>query len=314
MSLRLDRHPVLAAQEEAPWLERYALSPRGALVWLFAPGQSIRGTVGTAFRTPSFIETYNQLKVPTGTDAVVALNLGNLELQPERILSTEVGYLNQPANSRYEIEATAYLNRVDRLMELSPVEPWTDPATAYDAEQGLYYAGTTGYVNAVETYTAVGGELGGRWFPRDGIDLFLNYAYTYIQKGAGEEATRILSTSPSRVNAGFQVRRGGLSLASSLHYVDAQTWTLRSFDAQGNVVNSEVDLPSYVWVSARLGYRLSERRIELALEGNNLLAPLQSGVEAGERRVETPEWTHREYPLGQTIPLSIWSSLTYRFW
>src|SRR5688572_26679550 len=55
-SFRVDVHPLL----DTP-----VFSPRGAVIVRPTEGQAIRTTVGTAFRTPTFLESYLQLPNPT---------------------------------------------------------------------------------------------------------------------------------------------------------------------------------------------------------------------------------------------------------
>jgi iron complex outermembrane receptor protein len=311
-SLRMDRHPVLADREDAGFFDRYPVSPRGAVVWRVAEGQAVRATVGTAFRTPTFAENYLSQPIPTDVEAVAVLTRGNLDLGPERILSAEVGYLNQPVNNRYELEAAAYVNRVTDLIQLSSASPWTDPATAYDP-RGFYYAGTTHFENLADAYTALGGELGGRVYPLDGLDAYANYAYEYIRQGEGDQATRFRSTSPHKVNAGVQYRSDlGIDVGADLHYVVGQTWPLRSYDANGQVVITDLTLPAYTWLGLRVGYRAFDNRLEVSIAGTNLLAPLRP-ADDDPTATPTPAHTHREYPLGQPVPLGLTGSITYRF-
>ena len=49
-----------------------------------------------------------------------------------------------------------------------------------------------------------------------------------------------------------------------LHFVSAQTWPLRSYTPEGDVLITQEDLPAYTWLGARVGYRAFEDRLELA--------------------------------------------------
>ncbi|HTE50874.1 MAG TPA: TonB-dependent receptor [Kofleriaceae bacterium] len=312
-SLRLDRHPLLVDIGDAAFTDRYGFSPRGALVWRFAPGQSVHATVGTAFRTPTFLESYISTPVPTTTDAVVVRNVGNLDLLPERILGAELGWRSEPASSRYQLEGTTYFNRVSSLIELSDLRPWPDGQSTYDPAAGIWYAGDTTYVNVDQDYDAIGVELGGKVFPSDGLDLYASGSYETIDRGGKS----IESTSPLKLSAGAQLRSGGLSLSGDAHFVSAQTWALRSFDEAGQTMDTDVDLPAYVWAGARLSYLIPDSRLELAVAGQNLLAPMQEAVKADPgdtSEVTTPRGAHREHPLGQPIPLSVYATLTYKIW
>ncbi len=311
-SLRLDRHPLLVAIDNAAFTDRYAFSPRGALVWRVAPGHSVHATIGTAFRTPTFLESYIATPIPTTTDAVVVRNAGNLNLLPERVLATEVGWRSEPASSRYQLEGAAYFNRISSLIQLSELQPWPAGMSNYDPAAGVWYAGDTTYINAGEDYDALGFELGGKVFPAEGLDLYGNGTVEKIDQGG----TSIESTSPVKLSAGAQVRGQNFTIAGDLHLVTSQTWGVRSYNDDGTIRVDYVDLPSYVWAGARLSYLIPDSRLELAIAGQNLLAPLQSAVTpaAGDMQVTTPKAAHREHPLGQPVPASVFATLTYRLW
>ena len=311
-SLRLDRHPVLAAIRDAALFDRYALSPRGALIWSPKAGRSLRFTVANAFRTPTFLENYNHLDVPTSNASVLILNEGNPALLPERMLSSEIGYLHLDDSGAYEFEALAYLNRVEGLVELSEVEPWADPSTMA-LDDGHWYAGTTSYLNADSAYRALGLEVGARFYPVDGIDVYANYSISDIRPTTGESRDPVRTTSPHRFNAGLLAGFSGVSLGLDLHFSSAQTWELRSFDDEGQVVLTPYDLPAWVYVNARAAWTPPESRLEMAIVGRNLAAPFRAALITDERIMATPAGTHREYPLGQPIPFEVSGSLRYYF-
>jgi iron complex outermembrane receptor protein len=312
-SIRLDRHPLLVDIDDADFTERYALSPRGALVWRLLPGHSLHATAGTAFRTPTFLESYIGTAVPTTTDAVVVRNVGNRDLLPERIFSTELGWRSEPASSRYGLDATAYFNRVSSLIQLSALQAWPTDEPNYDPGAGVWYAGDTTYYNVDQDYDALGFELGGKVFPTDGLDLYASGAYERIEQGSA----RIESTSPVKLSTGAQLRARDFTVAADMHFVSAQTWALRSFDEAGQIMETDVDLPAYVWAGARLSYLVPGSRLELAIAGQNLLSFLQEAVRPADgdtSEVATPTSTHREHPLGQPIPISVHGTMTYRLW
>ena len=312
-SLRIDRHPLLAAIDGAAFTDRYAFSPRGSLVWRVVPDGSLHATIGTAFRTPTFLESYVDTPFPTTTDAVVVRNFGDRSLLPERMLATEVGWKSEPASSTYTFEAAAYYNRITSLIQLSELGPLPAGSPTYDPMAGVYYAGETHYENVDEDYNAFGLELGGKLLPADGIDLYASAAFERVSRGG----TAIESTSPVKLSSGAQVHRGRFTLGGDLHFVSAQTWGIRSFDENGQTLVTDVDLPAYAWAGARLSYLIPETRLEAAIAGQNLLAPFQPAVEPIDgdmSQVTTPEGAHREHPLGQPVPASVFATLTYRIW
>ncbi len=310
-SFRFDRHPLLASIDDAAFTDRYAVSPRAALVWRAVPEGSVHATIGTAFRTPTFLESYIDQPFPTLTDAVVVRNLGDRTLLPERVLATELGWRSEPESGRYKFEASAYYNRVSSLIQLSELRPWPAGVSNYDPSAGVWYAGETYYANVDQDYNAFGLELGGELSPTDGVDLHANGAFAGVRQGG----TAINSTSPVKLSAGAQFRAQRFTVGGDLHFVAAQTWGIRSFDETGQTVVTDVDLPAYVWAGARIAYLIPDSRLEMAIAGQNLLAPLQRGVEPADgdmSQVTTPKWAHREHPLGQPVPATVFATLTYR--
>ena len=66
-----------------------------------------------------------------------------------------------------------------------------------------------------------------------------------------------------------------------------------------------------------VSYFVPGTRLELAVAGQNLLAEFRDEIEPDPddmSQVTTPAGTHRENPLGQSIPLSVQATLTYRLW
>lgn len=316
LSLRLDRHPVLWNQTDAPLLDRLALSPRAALVWKLLPGHALRANAGTAFRTPTFLENYIEQAIPTSNDAVAVLTTGNESLAPERIASMELGYLHQPDNNRIEIESNVFFNRINGLIVYSEMEPWPSDQPSYDPA-GYYYAGTTHPENVNEPETAIGAELGAHAYPMEGVDFYANYAATYIQGGDGSNATVLRSSSPHRLNLGARVSSSGWTFSTDLSLVSSQVWPLRSYDASGAVVTTNVSIPTRTWATARLARRF-ENHAELAIEGRNLLAPFAAAQTAGISddimTLETAAGTVREHPQGQPMPLSFGVTLNLPLW
>ncbi|MFM7199848.1 MAG: TonB-dependent receptor domain-containing protein [Myxococcota bacterium] len=323
LSLRADRHPLLATLTDASLLDKLALSPRGAFLWHLTPESALRLVGGTAFRTPTFFESYISQAIPTSTDAVAVLTQGNLQLRPERIVSFELGFLQLPDSEKYQLESCLFLNRVNGLLELTDVEPWPEGEDNYHPD-GYWYAGTTRHVNVDEPHTAMGLELGGKLSPREGLDLYANYALTWIQQGDGADAEPLASTSPHKLNAGLRISRPRWSLSTDLHAVSSQTWNLRSFDANGQVQINAVRLPARATLNARLATQL-EGGLELALEGRNLLAPLHGALEAGPvdsddptgatvNYMATEAGTYREHPLAQPLRPSVGVSLSMPLW
>jgi outer membrane receptor for ferrienterochelin and colicin len=291
-STRIDKHPLI----ELP-----VLSPRGAVVVRMTEESALRATVGTAFRSPAFLESYLRSKVPTPLRGITAYGIGNTELSPETMLSTEIGYSHQ--NDFFALEANFYMNLVDDLISLSQIDNYglTDPQSVYDPSVDAYPVGELQWANGDVTYRQLGGELGIRVYPVTGLDVYLNYAYhdtsptdSTALTGAAAEEER---TSAHKINTGVQYRSPfGLDLALDVHLASEQTWVQAISSATSGSDVGIFRVPGYAIVNARIGYRLFDDALELAIIGNNVAS--------------TP---FRQHPFGQKISRRIFGSATLRF-
>ncbi|NOY93685.1 MAG: TonB-dependent receptor [Deltaproteobacteria bacterium] len=285
LSLRADRHPLLSGLQ---------VSPRGSLVWRVAEGQSLRITGGSAFRSPNFLESYLVFENQTPVRAATALGVGNTNLDPERMISFELGYSNQ-ATDFFALEANAYVNRVDNLTFLSSVSNYT---------LGQFGSGERGWIDSVDAipfgqtqfendatvYRQIGGELGVRLFPVTGLDIYANYAYSDTSPIAhadqlDEARRRERRTSAHKINAGVQYRSHfGLDVSADFSWVSRQRWAEQTLDvANLNLKFDSLPLGAYAILNARVGYRFLDDALELSVVGTNLLS---SG---------------RQHPYGQPI-------------
>ena len=296
LSARLDQHPLLSEPQ---------ISPRGSVVVHPTPKQSIRLTAGTAFRSPTFLESY--LFVPNATPlrGVTAFGLGNPTLNPERIVSVELGYMLQESEY-FALELNGYYNLVFDQILLSRNTAFrlydfrNDPRIAYDPDLAAFPLGQLQFDNEEADFQQLGGEIGVRVYPVDGLDMYANYAF-HETTPLGEQALagRELDsrTSAHKVNAGVQYRSPfGLDLAVDFHFVSDQVWVEQVLDTErGGTAFETFSLPSYAVLNARIGYRLFDDQLELAVTGTNLLM------------------AHREHPFGQRMDRRFMGHVTFRY-
>ncbi len=286
LSVRADRHPLLDGVQ---------ISPRGSVVFRLTEGSAIRGTVGYAFRSPTFLESYLELRNPTPVRGATALGIGNHELEPERITSFEIGYSTSESDY-FAVEVNAYYNLVDNQILFTDVYGFTlgdfaggHPLAEYREELGAFPLSTLGFVNEEATFRQIGGEAGIRVFPVTGLDVYANYAVHDTApateddvQGARADERR---TSLHKVNVGVQYRSGfGLDASVDFHWVSGQEWVEQVLDLETGVAFRSFDLPSYSILNARVGYRLMDDHLELGVVGTNLIDP-----------------EHREHPFGQPV-------------
>lgn len=290
-SLRADKHPLVPLAE--------TLSPRGAVILHLGPERSLRLIGGSAFREPSFLESYCDLPLPTDYDGAYVNIDGSTLLHPERILTGEVGFHDE-SSAYHRADVAAYVNRVTDLIYLTDAR---DDVTAYDPETNGYQAKTTSFANLPEVYTAMGGEVDGRIFPTDGLDLYANASIETIlvAEGAPDEATTDGSEPLLKLNVGAVYRTPWrIDLSAHAQYASAQTWGLRDYAPDGTLVTTSLPVDPHTIVSARIAGRpFRDEKLELAVSGWNLVSLLSGPV--------------REHPKGQLVSERLWGEVTWRF-
>jgi iron complex outermembrane receptor protein len=262
VGFRFDQHPLVG----------FTPSPRGAVLVKPTPGQALRISAGTAFRTPTFLESYLDLVVPTGVVTGVGVrSLGNTDLEPENIFSVEGGYVF--AESDYiGFELAGWYQRVSNLIALGRIQ---SPETPEPLDGDVFIAGTSQWENAPGVFHGGGGEAELHAFPLDGLDLRGSYSFAYFwdqaKKDAGEADFRDKRHPMHTGNVGASYKSPiGLDLNVDLHLVSAVEIPERAFDADGNVIVEACEAPAYAMVSARLGWRLLKDRLELGLTAFNI--------------------------------------------
>jgi iron complex outermembrane receptor protein len=298
-----------------PYLEQVASSPRGTLLVHPTKQSTIRASVGTAFRTPTFLESYLAvpIQLPIAGGAVQSNSLRaddpSFRLKAEQILATEIGYLNQE-NDYFVVDSALFYNHVSNLIQLANSRAVTVGDLArglgrQDPSSGLFPLFFGGFSNQCQSYDVYGGEVGVRTFPLEGLDVYANYSLTLLNQDnsncSAQEVALIQKderTSAHKVNAGIQLRtKPGIDASADFHFVSEQTWAEQVANVQlSRIEYQQFQLNGYTLLNARVGWRFLENRADIAVVGFNLL-----GVE------------HREHPFGQLVDRRIMGLFTYRF-
>ena len=296
LSVRGDLHPLAGPQ----------VSPRGSIVVHPTPGQSIRLTGGAAFRSPTFVESYLVIPNATPLRGVTAFGVGDTSVNPERLISVELGYMNQ-MTEYFALELNGYYNIVLDQILITRNTPFrladfagSNPSARYYPEHQAYPLGELSFANQPEQFQQIGGEIGVRVFPVQGLDIYANYAIHETSPFGGTVGDLHLDnrTSAHMVNAGVQYRSPfGLDLSVDFSWQSDQVWVEQVLDAErGGVVFQQFRLPSYATLNARIGWRLFDDQLELAVVGTNL-------IDDG----------HREHPFGQPIDRRFLGTVSVRF-
>jgi outer membrane receptor protein involved in Fe transport len=297
LSVRGDLHPLAGPQ----------VSPRGSIVIHPSTGQTIRLTGGTAFRSPTFVESYLQIPVATPLRGVTAFGVGNRSLNPERLISIELGYMNQ-MTEYFALEVNGYYNVVlDQILlsrnspyRLHDFGPGGSNRARYVEEFEGYPLGELSWGNEAEQFQQIGGEIGLRVFPVQGLDVYANYAIHETSHFAGPlgNLSTDQRTSAHMVNAGIQYRSSfGLDLSADFSWQSDQVWIEQEVDTErGGAAFRRFALRGYFMLNARIGWRLLDDQLELAVIGTNL-------IDEG----------HREHPFGQPVDRRFMGTVTVRF-
>jgi iron complex outermembrane receptor protein len=297
-----------------PYLERLQQSPRGAVLVHPTKQSTVRASIATAYRKPTFLESYLRLPIQLPVTGVGQFSEGVRRDDPgfivnaERMVSAELGYLNQESDI-VTFDASLYYNRVTNLIQLAGNRPLTvadfPGAGRQDQATGLYPVGFGGWENQCQAYNLYGGEAGVRTFPIEGLDLYANYTLNrQSQDDSGcspEQLSRIVEdqrTSQHKFNAGVQLRtRPGIDGSVDFHYVSSQVWA----EQVTNFLRQQIErqaflLSDYTLLNARLGYRFMDNQADVSVMAWNLL-----------------DVKHREHPFGQLVGRRAMLLLTYTF-
>jgi outer membrane cobalamin receptor len=166
------------------WHEAFGTfwSPSLATAWWPARGLRVRGSLGRAFRTPTWTERY--YKDPA--------NVGDPDLAPERAWSGEVGFDAYPL-SRVRLGAAGFVRAAEDLIDWakpagSPTTPWR----TRNVEDATY--------RGLEAELALDDLLGIQWVARGSwLSLESSEAPGFTSKYALRPMSEVVSLSADRV-------------------------------------------------------------------------------------------------------------------
>jgi outer membrane receptor for ferrienterochelin and colicin len=291
-------------------------SPRASVLVHPSDRSTIRGIVGTAFRTPTFLESYIDLAIGLPLQGASTRSQGSpfdqpgYKLQPEQNFSAELGYLNSESDY-FTVDTAFFYNHVDNLIDVVPNRPLTvadlqNPAVqTFNPSSATYNVFIGGFENECQQFNVYGSELGARVFPVEGLDLYANTTLMSVNQDnshCSQEQLNLLATdartSAVKVNAGVQLRtKIGIDGSVDFHYVSPQDWAEQVVAlARQQIVYQSFHLNDYELVNMSLGYRFLRNQAEVRGVVFNLL-----------------DDEHREHPFGQVIGRSVMGFLSYKF-
>lgn len=261
-------------------------SPRLAILYTPIPGHTLRAQVSVAYRPPTLFETHEDARlvplVPNPLFTTTNPVLGSKNLDPEEILSYELGYQGWFYRHRLRVRADLFFNRISDLIGL-------------ESSGNISRNVNTG---RAEIY---GGEVGVEFQATSWLTGFANYSYQEIGKNITGLSRR--GAPESKVNAGLRGEwDNGISGEAVLHYVGPASYPFaESFDIFGRSPGTRVE--SYSLLNLRAGYRFWEQE---AAAGN------RRSAEAAISVFNALDDDHREHPLGETIERRVMAWLTLK--
>ncbi|OJT26974.1 ligand-gated channel protein [Archangium sp. Cb G35] len=290
-SYRVDRHPLL--DNGQPGL---AHSPRVSALFMPFEGHAFRASAASAFRVPTFLESYMGVHVPIpGVNGASALSSGNRALQAEQMLALELGYRGEAPSLGMDWDVALYQNRVSNLIHLSAVKP-LPAGESWDAETGTYLLGRSLFENEAAVYTARGAEAGVTLAPVDGLGIKANAAYQLVSSEGEQGLCGPCSQAPQfKLFGGVTYRtRQALELGVDVAWTSATSWVEREPSSKDPTLIEPLAnaLPAYAVINARVGYTPVKDRVSVALVGSNL-GP-----------------THAQHPFGNRIERRVLALLT----
>jgi len=293
LGFRFDQHPLVG----------FTPSPRVAVVAKPTSGTAIRASVGTAFRIPTFMESYLDIRVPGPVTGAELISFGDVDLEPELIRSVELGFRFEESDY-FMFDVAAYYQRVNNLIQLGDATMTPDWGLD-DENQNMMVAGTSGYENVDQAFSGFGVEPAVHVFPVDGLDVSVNYAFNYLidlDLYADDPGNARDDRCPlHKFNASVQYRSPfALDFGISVNAVSKYAIPERTFDEAGLVIVDPLEMDPYLILNARINARIIEDKLSIGIMGFNLTA-------------FGPDGGHKEHDFGTTIGPRLYGSLNAKF-
>ncbi len=293
VGLRYDLHTEISG----------TISPRVALVYRPAENHTFRASFSVAYRPPTLFETHvdqrTTTSIPTGLLPPLPTAIsntvpvrGSFGLDPEQMVSYELGYQGWFWNHRLRARADLFFNHLEDLIG-SRDASGGGPAMFNDPGHADIYGGEAG-IDLLAT----------RW-----LTGFANVAYQEFD----QSFQGTLRRAGPRLKAGTGLRGdwdNGWNAETSVYYVGASTYpvsslfsTFAALPATG-VTAPDQRIGSYTLLNARVAYRFWQEKASAGYMRN---------AEAALAVFNALNDRHKEHPLADTIGTRVMGWLTMRF-
>lgn len=267
------------------------ISPRGTLLYSPLDNHTFHATISVGYRPPTLFEVNaNSLQIITFPPPIPSpppINFrGTSNLDPEEIVSYEVGYQGWFLKHRLRLRTDLFFNHISNLITL------TNPPTNASGVADIY-----------------GGETGAEFIVTQWLSGFANFSYQEIGQSFTGDAQR--GGPRFKWNIGLRTEwENGVSGEAAFHHYGSTTYPVSPvFATFAAVPGTGVTVPdsrvgSYNLLNMRLGYKFwKERAASGYLRDAEVAASAFNAL--GDR--------HQENPVGQTIGSRWMGWLTVRF-
>ncbi|MDP2029403.1 MAG: TonB-dependent receptor [Thiobacillus sp.] len=234
------------------------VSPRAAVNFTLAPGHTIRLGVARAYRSPTFFEEEgNQVFLLQSGAIGDVVTVPSDGLDPERLLSREIGYVGQWQPAKLELDVRLYRDHIDNF-----IGQYTDFFDSSDDSSIRAKELKSANIGNVDIQ---GGEIQLRWRPTESLDVAAYFARVFLRSyTAVKNFNRDIPVSAPRnswqVLASYRLGNGWVTSVGAWHN-DSMKWL------------SEGDFTQmFTRVDARLARRWTWQGhdVEAAIVGQNL--------------------------------------------
>jgi len=283
--LRLDFNDITPATVDG-------ISPRANLSFNPYEEHYLRVGFGSAFRKPSFLEAAMHLDVEfiEGSQPIAGLKenleklfvdgIGNEDLDNEKVYSLEFGYLGFVWDRRIRLNLDFFYTWYRDFVEFEYKLDGMDIAFSGGEESYVQFLNTG---NNAEAY---GLEIGIEARPADVLKLFANFSWLHIEQDneVDEDGNpRPKQEREETKNPAYKLNLGGrlsldigFNMSLWINWVSEYNKSARNPDS---LFSFEEGAENWVWqklgnvvmLNARIGWRFLDDRLEIGVEGWNLL-------------------------------------------
>lgn len=178
------------------------ISPRASINFKINPNHTVRFGVSTASRTPNYLEEkFNTIivipRVAPRLPYLVAYVIDTGNLEPEKIVSKEIGYLGE--FGKLKLDTRLFRDDIHDYIQSPVNHSFTAPG--YTIVRNPSYHTNAGDV-AIQGF-----EAQAKWLVAANTNVLLNYAYVNIDANESETARNINMSMPSSTFSGLLTHR-----------------------------------------------------------------------------------------------------------